>query len=54
MASNASSIQPKAAATRVRRWAEVAWATLHGLATLTRRGRLPAGAEPARLDLLLE
>jgi AcrR family transcriptional regulator len=33
--------------------AEVFWSALHGLATLTRRGRLPAEAQPARLDLLL-
>ena len=33
--------------------AEVFWSALHGLATLARRGRLPAEAQPARLDLLL-
>jgi AcrR family transcriptional regulator len=33
--------------------AEVFWSALHGLATLTSRGRLPAEAQPARLDLLL-
>lgn len=35
------------------RRAEVAWAALHGLAALTRGGRLPQGAQPARLDLLV-
>ena len=33
--------------------AEVYWSALHGLATLTRRGRLPASGHQARLDLLL-
>ena len=33
--------------------AEVYWSALHGLATLTHRGRLPAPGQPARLDLLL-
>ena len=33
--------------------AEVFWSALHGLATLTRGGRLPAGHQPTRLDLLL-
>jgi AcrR family transcriptional regulator len=31
--------------------AEVAWATLHGLATLQAGGRLPAGGAQARLEL---
>ena len=34
-------------------YAEVFWSALHGLATLTRVGRLPAGHQPTRLDLLL-
>jgi AcrR family transcriptional regulator len=33
--------------------AELLWSSLHGLVTLTRRGRLPAERQPARLDLLL-
>ena len=33
--------------------AEVFWGALHGLATLTRQGRMPADGQPARLDLLL-
>jgi AcrR family transcriptional regulator len=33
--------------------AEVLWSSLHGLVTLTSRGRLPAEHQPARLDLLL-
>ncbi|MBV9794927.1 MAG: TetR/AcrR family transcriptional regulator [Actinobacteria bacterium] len=33
--------------------AEVAWAALHGLATLQASGRLPADRAPARLDLAL-
>ena len=32
---------------------ETFWAALHGLATLTRSGRLPRGAHDARLELLL-
>jgi AcrR family transcriptional regulator len=34
-------------------FAEVFWSALHGLVTLTRRGRMPAEHQPARLDLLL-
>jgi AcrR family transcriptional regulator len=33
--------------------AEVYWSALHGLATLTRQGRMPADGQAARLDLLL-
>jgi AcrR family transcriptional regulator len=33
--------------------AEVVWGALHGLATLTRQGRMPPDGQPARLDLLL-
>jgi AcrR family transcriptional regulator len=33
--------------------AEVFWSALHGLATLTRQGRMPPDGQPARLDLLL-
>jgi AcrR family transcriptional regulator len=33
--------------------AEVYWSALHGLATLTRQGRMPPDGQPARLDLLL-
>lgn len=33
--------------------AEVHWSALHGMATLTRQGRMPADGQPARLDLLL-
>jgi AcrR family transcriptional regulator len=33
--------------------AEVFWSALHGLATLTRRDRMPAATQPARLNLLL-
>jgi hypothetical protein len=33
--------------------AEVLWSALHGLATLTRQGRMLADGQPARLDLLL-
>jgi AcrR family transcriptional regulator len=33
--------------------AEVLWSSLHGLVTLTSRGRMPAEHQPARLDLLL-
>ena len=33
--------------------AEVFWSALHGLAALTRRGRMAAEGQPARLDLLL-
>ncbi|GAA4936750.1 TetR family transcriptional regulator [Actinomycetospora succinea] len=33
---------------------EVAWATLHGLVTLTRAGRLPAEYAPARLEVLVD
>ncbi len=33
--------------------AEVFWGALHGLATLTRRERMPAAGQPGRLDLLL-
>jgi AcrR family transcriptional regulator len=33
--------------------AEVYWGALHGLATLTRQGRMPADGQPGRLDLLL-
>ena len=33
--------------------AEVFWSALHGLATLTRQGRMPPEGQPARLDLLL-
>jgi hypothetical protein len=32
---------------------EVFWAALHGLATLTRGGRLPAGSHDRRLAILL-
>jgi AcrR family transcriptional regulator len=33
--------------------AEVVWSALHGLATLTRRGRMPAHRQRDRLDVLL-
>ena len=33
--------------------AEVYWSALHGLATLTQQGRMPADGQSARLDLLL-
>ncbi|MFF4244823.1 TetR/AcrR family transcriptional regulator [Streptomyces sp. NPDC001822] len=33
---------------------EVFWAALHGLATLTREGRLPAGDAEARTELLVD
>jgi AcrR family transcriptional regulator len=35
-------------------FAEVVWSTLHGLATLTRGGRLPESGRQARLDLLVD
>ncbi|MZD10444.1 TetR family transcriptional regulator, partial [Streptomyces sp. SID5785] len=33
---------------------EVFWASLHGLATLTRAGRLPAAEAGQRVDLLVD
>ena len=33
--------------------AELTWAALHGLAVLTRGGRIPPGGQAARLDLLV-
>jgi len=33
--------------------AEVVWSALHGLATLARRGRIPAERQRDRLDVLL-
>ena len=46
-------VAPMAAGRDVEICAEVIWSALHGLATLTRRGRLPAHRQPDRLDVLL-
>jgi AcrR family transcriptional regulator len=46
-------IAPMAAGRDVEICAEVIWSALHGLATLTRRGRLPAHRYHDRLDVLL-
>lgn len=46
-------VTPMAAGRDVEVCAEVMWSALHGLATLTRRGRLPAHRQHDRLDVLL-
>ena len=46
-------VAPMAAGRDVEVCAEVIWSALHGLATLTRRGRLPAHRQHDRLDVLL-
>ncbi len=46
-------VTPLAAGRDVEVCAEVMWSALHGLATLTRRGRLPAHRQQDRLDVLL-
>ena len=46
-------VAPLAAGRDVEVCAEVIWSALHGLATLTRRGRLPEHRQHDRLDVLL-
>jgi hypothetical protein len=50
----AEAVRPYAGGADLGLLTETFWAALHGLATLTRGGRLPRSAHGRRLDLLLE